>query len=245
LARVIGSLRNITEMKKTEELLRNTEKLVFAGELAMSIAHEIRNPLTTIKGMLQLSNKNSHLLHYDLIMSEIERMDLIVGEFMILGRPQAAQFKKERSSVILEEVLGIFAFQVTLNNISIATQVIQDSIMECDRNQIKQVFLNVLRNSVEALPFGGDINIEINTQDGFQMIIFRDNGEGMNPEVLRTLGMPFQTTRSTGNGLGIMIVKKIVAAHKGHLVITSEEGKGTSVTIYLPIQRPTRIDNEN
>ncbi|MDQ0196556.1 ATP-binding protein [Paenibacillus wynnii] len=234
LSRAIVSLRNITEMKKTEEVLRNTEKLVFAGELAMSIAHEIRNPLTTIKGMLQLSNKNSQLLHYNLIMSEVERVNLIVSEFLILGKPQAVQFKKERCSTILQEVLSIFAFQANMNMITLNTQVKDDSEIECDRNQIKQVFLNLLRNSVEALPFGGMISIELNIGDGFQTIKFSDNGEGMSHEVLQNIGMAFHTTRTNGNGLGMMIVKKIVSAHRGHVEITSEVGVGTIVTIYLP-----------
>ncbi|MCL6604108.1 MAG: PAS domain-containing protein [Paenibacillus sp.] len=235
LARVIGSLRNITEMKKTEEVLRNTEKLVFAGELAMSIAHEIRNPLTTIKGMLQHSNKSSQLQHYNLIMSEVERMNLIVGEFLILGKPQAVQFKMERCSVILQEVLNIFEFQLLRNHLSIEMEVKHDGELECDRNQIKQVFLNILKNSMEALPFGGCITIELNTSDGFQTVTFTDNGEGMSEEVLQNIGTPFSTTRTNGNGLGLMIVKKIVSAHRGHIGITTEVGTGTSVTIYLPV----------
>ena len=79
LMRVVGFLRDITELKRTEEVLRNTEKLVFAGQVAVSIAHEVRNPLTTVKGMLQLANKEGCLRHYDLIMSELERANLMVG----------------------------------------------------------------------------------------------------------------------------------------------------------------------
>jgi PAS domain S-box-containing protein len=236
LTRVIGSLRNITEMKRTEEVLRNTEKLVFAGQLAMSIAHEIRNPLTTVKGMLQLSNKDGQLPHYDLIMSEVERMNLIVSEFLILGKPQVVQFKTERCSVILQEMLGIFAIQVRMNNITITREILQEVEIDCDRNQIKQVFLNILKNAMEALPFGGEIRITLAVQDGFQTITFTDNGEGMSEEVLLKLGEPFHTTRFNGNGLGMMIVKKIVSAHKGHITIKSELDHGTSVKIFLPIQ---------
>lgn len=234
LSRVIGSLRNITEMKRTEEVLRNTEKLVFAGQLAMSIAHEIRNPLTTVKGMLQLSNKGNQLPHYDLIMSEVERMNLIVSEFLILGKPQAVLFRTERCKAILQEMLEIFAIQVRMNSITVTKDIQQDLEIECDRNQIKQVFLNILKNAMEALPFGGDIHITLDAQDGFQTITFADNGEGMSEEVLQRLGEPFHTTRFNGNGLGMMIVKKIVSAHKGHITIKSEVGKGTSVKIFLP-----------
>ncbi|MFE4712851.1 MULTISPECIES: ATP-binding protein [unclassified Paenibacillus] len=234
LSRVIGSLRNITEMKRTEEVLRNTEKLVFAGQLAMSIAHEIRNPLTTVKGMLQLSNKDGKLPHYDLIMSEVERMNLIVSEFLILGKPQAVHFKNERCSAILQEMLGIFAIQVRMNNITVTRDFQEDLEIKCDRNQIKQVFLNILKNAMEALPFGGDIMITLAVEDGFQTITIADNGEGMSEEVLLKIGEPFHTTRFNGNGLGMMIVKKIVSAHKGHITIKSEIGQGTAVKIFLP-----------
>jgi len=236
LSRVIGSLRNITEIKKTEEVLRNTEKLVVAGQLAMSIAHEIRNPLTTVKGMLQLANKESQLLHYNLIMSEVERMNLIVGEFLILGRPQATIFKIEQCNEILQEVLSIFAIQVEMNNISLVTNLNYAAEIMCDRNQIKQVFLNILKNAMEALPFGGSITVTLDKEDNYQTVTFTDNGEGMSQEVLERIGEPFHTTRDDGNGLGIMIVKKILFAHRGRVAITSEEGVGTAVTIYIPLQ---------
>ncbi|MBT2289908.1 PAS domain S-box protein [Paenibacillus albidus] len=235
LSRVIGSLRNITEMKRTEEVLRNTEKLVFSGQLAMSIAHEIRNPLTTVKGMLQLSHKNSQLQHYDLIMSEVERMNLIVGEFLILGKPQAVKCKAERCGAILQEVVSIFEFQARMNNITINREIRQDYEIECDRNQIKQVFLNLLRNAMEALPFGGEIEIMLEVQEGFQVVSFTDNGEGMSPEVLQKIGEPFHTTRFNGNGLGMMIVKRIVSSHRGQVGITSKLGEGTVVEIRLPL----------
>lgn len=116
------------------------------------------------------------------------------------------------------------------------TQFHFDANILCDRNHIKQVFLNILRNAMEALPFGGSITVALDVENGFQKITFTDNGEGMNQEVLEKLGQPFHTTRGDGNGLGIMIVKKIVSAHRGRVAIASEVGVGTAVTIYLPIK---------
>lgn len=236
MTRVAGKLRDITEMKNTEELLRNTEKLVFAGQIAVSIAHEVRNPLTTVKGMLQLSNQDSNLRHYNLIMSEIERMNLIVGEFLILGKPQAIQFKPERCETILTEVLNVFGIQASLNHVIIQTNCIQSPWITCDRNQIKQIFLNILRNSMESLPFGGNIDIVLDEEDGYQVISFIDNGSGMTQDVLQRIGEPFHTTKSEGNGLGMMIVQKILNTHKGHMSISSKVGIGTTVNIYLPMK---------
>ncbi|WP_422659466.1 ATP-binding protein [Paenibacillus sp. EC2-1] len=235
LTRVAGSLRDITEMKNTEEVLRNTEKLVFAGQIAVSIAHEVRNPLTTVKGMLQLSNQDANLRHYKLIMSEIERMNLIVGEFLILGKPQAIHFKQEQCDTILREVLSVFGIQAALNHVVIRTECVQSPVITCDRNQIKQIFLNILKNSIEALPFGGNIDIILYEERGYQVISFVDNGSGMTEEVLQRIGEPFHTTKSEGNGLGMMIVQKILNTHKGHMLISSTVGEGTTVKIHLPL----------
>ncbi|MDR0270449.1 ATP-binding protein [Paenibacillus sp.] len=235
IVRVVGSIRDITEMKKTEELLHNTEKLVFAGQIAVSIAHEIRNPLTTVKGMLQLAGKDTELRHYNLIMSELERMNLIVSEFLFLGKTQAPQFRQERCHQILREVLDLFEIHAALSNITTECTINADHIITCDRNQIKQVFMNILKNAVEALPFGGHIRIVLDTKDTYQKIRFSDNGMGMNAEMLQRIGEPFQTTKTEGNGLGMMIVKKIIEAHKGRMVIESKVNEGTQVEIYLPI----------
>lgn len=235
LSRVLGSLRDITEMKATEEVIRNKEKLVFAGQVAVSIAHEIRNPLTTVKGMLQLSSKDSKLRHYNLIMSELERINLIVGEFLILGKQQVVEFVEEQSLTILHEVLNIFEIEAAMNGIMIQTHCVKNAEIKCDRNKIKQVFLNILRNAMEALPFGGNIDIVLDVTDSFQHIRFTDNGVGMSEGVLQRIEEPFYTTKEKGNGLGMMIVKRIMDSHGGRVDITSKVGQGTSVEMILPI----------
>jgi PAS domain S-box-containing protein len=237
LIRMFGSVHNITEKKKTEELLRNTEKLVFAGEVAVSIAHEIRNPLTTVQGLLQLSGRESDLPHYDLIMSELERMNLIISDFMILGKPQVVHFKEEYCHTVLQEVLSIFKIQTEMNDISIICEIIQDTEIKCDRNQMKQVFLNILSNAKDALPMGGEIRISLDVAGSFQRVTFSDNGEGMTDEVLGKIGEPFHTTKQDGNGLGITIVNKILTSHRGYMDISSDVGVGTTVNIFLPLNK--------
>jgi signal transduction histidine kinase len=234
LTRVVGSLRDITEMKMTEELLRNTEKLVFAGQIAVSIAHEIRNPMTTVKGMLQLSSKTTNPHYYNLMMSELERMNAIVGEFLILGRPQAVQYKEELCGNILLEVLSVFEMQFAMNGIQIQSDIKEQQTIRCDRDQVKQVILNILKNAMEALPYGGEINIQLDVVDGYQRLRFADNGVGMTDEVLQRIGQPFHTTRRDGNGLGMMIVDKIISSHNGRLVLSSELGVGTTVEVWFP-----------
>ena len=211
------------------------EKLIFAGQVAVSIAHEVRNPLTTVKGMLQLANKEVRFRHYDLIMSELERANLMVGEFMILGKPQAAIFKLEDCGEILQEALHLFMIQAKLSEIEITQCLAESATILCDRNQIKQVFLNILKNAMEALLQGGNIHVLLDVYEGFQRVTFTDNGSGMTEEVLRRIGEPFHTTKPDGNGLGIMIVQRIMESHQGKMNIRSEIGRGTSVEIMLPI----------
>ena len=232
--RVVGSLRDITEMKITEEMIRNTEKLIFAGQLAVSIAHEVRNPLTTVRGMLQLSGKEVKPHYYSTMMSELDRMNLIVSEFMILGKPQNVVFKEEHCLPILQEVLHVFDFQASMNGVTIRSEFIESLEIRCDRNQIKQMFLNILKNAIEALPFGGEIDIRLDVENFYQRIRIHDNGEGMTDEVMRKIGEPFHTTKPDGNGLGMMIVRKIIASHKGRMTIDSKVGEGTTVDMFLP-----------
>lgn len=234
--RFVSTVRDISELQQTKERLYKAEKLAFAGQLAASVAHEIRNPLTTVKGLLQLSNnKHIDVPHYDLIISELERMNLIISELLLLGKPQAVEFTAERCSGILQEVLEVFDAQASMNGIVLSTSIADEEPISCDRNQVKQIFFNLLHNAIEALPYGGNIDIDFDVRDGYQLIRFADNGVGMAPEVLKHLGEPFLTTRPDGTGLGLMVVQNIVAGHRGRLEITSNPGKGTRLDVYLPL----------
>ena len=234
LARLFGLLRDMTERHKTEQLLRNSEKLVVAGQLAVGIAHEVRNPLTTVKGLLQHSKSRVDPMHYDLIMSELDRMNLIVSEFMILGKPEAPSHRLIDARAVLRELLAVLETQITRNGVEIATTGGDELLLLGDPNQLKQVYLNVLKNAMDALPFGGRIDIRFETSAGERRITFADNGHGMTEQTLRRIGEPFHTTKPDGNGLGMMIVKRIVASHGGRLSIESEVGRGTIVELAFP-----------
>ena len=153
------------------------------------------------------------------MMSELDRMNLIVSEFMILGKPQNVVFKEEHCLPILQEVLHVFEFQASMNGVMIRSEFIESLEIRCDRNQIKQMFLNILKNAMEALPFGGEIDIRLDVDNFYQRIRIQDNGEGMTDEVMQKIGEPFHTTKPDGNGLGMMIVRKIIASHKGRMTI--------------------------
>lgn len=231
-------IRDITERKKTIELLLNAEKLNVAGQLAAGIAHEVRNPLTAIKGFLQLIEKqlNNHQSYFEIIQSEIDRIELILSELLILAKPQDLKFAPEHLQTLIREVKTLVDTQAIMNNIQIDfVNECGNLIINCDKNQLKQVMINFLKNSIEAMPAGGVITIELKKHGLNQVkMIVKDTGCGMPQHVLKRVGEPFFTTKESGTGLGIMNSKQIVENHHGTVHFWSDE-KGTIIEVILPI----------
>ncbi len=240
--------RDITERLKTEELLRKSEKLAVVGQLSTAIAHEIKNPLTAMKGFMQLlkSMENRNTEHYiDIVLAEIERIDSITNEFMTLAKPEALEIKTNDLNVLMKQIVMLLEPQAIMNCIQITTEFTSDtSFILCEGNQLKQAFINVLKNAIEATPMGGEILIQIEyAPDKKQVNIqFTDYGCGIEKERLPYLGEPFYSIKENGIGLGLMICYKIIEKHQGKILIESEVGKGTTVNINLPI---STLEKEN
>ncbi|MFD0050073.1 EAL domain-containing protein [Actinomycetes bacterium NPDC127524] len=233
--------RDISERKKAEDLIRKSEKLSVVGQLAAGVAHEIRNPLTSIKGFVQLLQKElDKPLFTDVILSEIKRIESIVGEFLTLAKPQTPQMKEIDVIVLLEQVVLLFDSQALLHNVEFIQEVYSVSDLPpiyCDANQIKQVFINILQNAIEAMTHGGIIKIHINWEDSDSINIrFIDQGCGIPKERIKKIGEPFYSTKEKGTGLGLMISQKIVQEHGGTMNIESIVNQGTTVNVILPIQ---------
>ncbi|MEH7074833.1 ATP-binding protein [Neobacillus drentensis] len=231
-------IRDITARKKTLELLLNAEKLNVAGQLAAGIAHEVRNPLTAIKGFLKLMESQliDQKSYFDIIQSEINRIELILSELLVLSKPQVLKFEPVHLHTLVEEVKTLIDTQAIMKNIHI--QFINDFgnlIINGDKNQLKQVVINFLKNSIEAMPDGGIITIEIKKHGSNHVkMLFKDTGCGMPRHVLKRIGEPFFTTKESGSGLGIMNSKQIVQNHHGTVHFWSDE-KGTIIEVILPI----------
>lgn len=233
--------RDISERKKAEELLRKTEKLSVVGQLSAGVAHEIRNPLTSIKGFIQLLQEEvNKSLYTDVILSEIDMLEDIVKRFLALSKTQP--FHKEKVDVknLLEQVVRLFDSQAILKDI----EIVQEPFfgfpsIYCDKNQIKQVFINILQNAVEAMPNGGMIKIQTLCEHS-DSIKFRfiDQGCGISEERIKKIGEPFFSNKEKGTGLGLMMSYKIIQEHSGTINIKSEINKGTAVEVILPIDIP-------
>ncbi|HEU4964426.1 MAG TPA: PAS domain S-box protein [Bacilli bacterium] len=242
---ISGTCRDITTHKQSEEALIQTEKLSIAGQLAAGLAHEIRNPLTSLKGFVQLMGlgDNTPNKYLQVMESELERIEMIVSELLVLAKPQAIVFKRKRIAPILEDVLTLCETQAILHNIQIEAHLLEElPELECDENQLKQVFINFVKNAVEAMPNGGKIVLEASLPEPDQVRIrVQDQGKGIPEEQLSRLGEPFFTTKDKGTGLGLMVSKKIIESHHGRLEIASEVGVGTTLDVYLPL--PDAVTN--
>lgn len=224
--------------KQTESLLQKSEKLAVVGQLAAGIAHEIRNPLTSIKGFIQLvhSETNQHKDFLEIVLAELERINAIIGEFLVLAKPNEVKFKKMNIQPLLDDVVSLINSQAMMENVQINLSYgMQLPQIVCEENQLKQVFINVLKNAIEAMPGGGVVVVEAHKrEDGYITLSFKDQGVGIPEERIPTLGEPFYTTKEKGTGLGLMTCLKIIENHKGDLRISSEVNKGTTIKISLP-----------
>ncbi len=248
----ISISRDMTEHNKMEELLRRSEKLTTVGQLAAGVAHEIRNPLTTLRGFLQMQQRTKVInqMHTDIMLSELDRINLIVSEFLILAKPQAVQYEIKDVRFTLGDVVSLLDSEAHLHNIEFQTYFSSSSILvHCEENQLKQVFINILKNAMESMPNGGTITLYLDGDNGREAVIrIKDEGEGISKERLEKLGEPFYTNKEKGTGLGLMVTQRIIEGHKGVLRIDSEVGKGTVVTITLPMvgeaNKPEDITNK-
>ncbi|WP_313996678.1 ATP-binding protein [uncultured Paenibacillus sp.] len=236
-------IRDISERKKNEELLINSEKLYVAGQLAAGIAHEIRNPLTSLKGFLQLiaSGRSEGKNYYEIMKSELNRIESIVSELLMLSKPQIYELAFQDARAIMKDTVTLLEAQAIMHGIVIELHHDDEPLwVHGVENQIKQVFINVLKNAIEAMTGGGSIRIRCMREGGYVIARITDEGPGIDETQLSKMGQPFYTTKDKGTGLGLMVSYKIVDNHRGKIRVSSELGRGTTMDIALLYASPAR-----
>jgi two-component system sensor histidine kinase PilS (NtrC family) len=233
--------QDLTDVKKLERRVRFNEQLAAVGELAAGIAHEIRNPLASISGSVQvLSNEllvgSTERRLMEIIVSESNRLSGILEEFLRFVRPQERRVASFDVATTISEVMEIFRLS---DEVSDAHGIELDvfpgsSTLSGDRDQIRQIVYNVAKNAVRAMDAGGRLTISGREEGGWYVIRFADTGRGMSPDELARLFTPFSTAFDGGTGLGMAIVRRIVEDHGGTIDVESHAGEGTTVTIHLP-----------
>ncbi len=238
---IVGITEDITKIIEREELLSRSEKLSTVGQLAAGIAHEIRNPLTSIKGFLQIiqADRSVPPTYTSIMLDELDRIESIINEFLFLAKPQQEiKFEVQPFKPILEQVIGLMQGEANLKGIEIIVELNDLALLKVrsNANHLKQVFVNIIKNAMEALQTKGKIKIigEVNREKSILTVIVIDDGPGISQERLKKLGEPFYSTKEKGTGLGLMITRKLLEDHEGELLFESEVGKGTVVYVKLP-----------
>ncbi|MBM6616650.1 ATP-binding protein [Bacillus suaedaesalsae] len=207
-------------------------------KLAAGVAHEIRNPMTSIKGFFQLFQEGViEQKYFDTVINEFKRIEEIISGLINLTKPQHIGVRNVEVQEILNDVNVLIESEKNLHNIPIIQQ-FEGGIpkVNCDPNQMKQVLLNLMKNSMEALPNGGEIHASLSATGDEVLITVSENGIGMSEDRVQRLGEPFYSNKEKGTGLGLMLCFRIIKHHNGPITINSSESEGTSVKIRLPIQ---------
>jgi two-component system sensor histidine kinase AtoS len=239
----VSVFQDITEKKKIENELLQMEKFALVAELAAGTAHEIRNPITTIRGFLQLLSKefrpDSKGFEYcTLMIEEIDRANSIIKEFLLLTKPSAPRLKEADLHLILEEIFLLIESKSLLENVELHKKYACDlPLAKVDQSQIKQVFLNLATNAIQAMPSGGVLTISTSAEQNRLSVCFCDTGHGISEANLSKVFDPFFSTKEGGTGLGLTISYRIVESHGGRLYVQSVPGKGAKFVVELPVVR--------
>ncbi|WP_047981173.1 ATP-binding protein [Ornithinibacillus contaminans] len=231
----LSAHRDISDKKEMEEMMIRSEKMSIAGQLAAGIAHEIRNPLTSIKGFLQLlqAGVNRKDVYYKIMIDEIEKMETITSELLFISKPLTDNKQEESVLQMIQDVTELLISQAKLKSITLETFG-EDQVVFCDRSQIKQVLINIIKNAIEAMENPGKITVMITDHDTEVSIDIVDEGPGIDEEVIHKLGEPFFTTKQQGTGLGLMITKQLLERHNAKLEILQNKEKGSTFRILFP-----------
>jgi two-component system sporulation sensor kinase A len=234
---VLHSFVDITHEKENENLIIRSEKLNVAGELAAGIAHELRNPLTAIKGFFTMLKKSDEKkeMYYRIIEEELSRIEQIASELLTLAKPHSDNRRTHNLIQIIDEVKILLTPQANMENIEIIVQSNREELyISCEDTKIKQVFINLIKNAIDAMKNGGRIVLEIKeVRDTIQVLVI-DQGSGIPTEIINKIGEPFYTTKEKGTGIGLMVCFQIIESHDGSMQLDSKVGIGTTFTITLP-----------
>lgn len=244
LSSFTAALKDVTDTRAMERHIQQREKLVAMGELASGVAHEIRNPLNSVnmiaqryeKEFVPQANQDEYYGITKILRSEVHRVNNIVQQFLSFARPPKLNITSISSSEFLSDLRNIFEVQLSSKYIELEISSAEECLLKIDREQMKQVFLNLFQNSIGAMPKGGKISLKLFCNGDKRIFEFQDTGTGIPEKNLSKIFNIYFTTRAEGTGLGLSIVQQIVSQHDGLINVESKQGTGTKFTIELPLK---------
>ncbi len=236
----VVTVEDVSDIKALTEQLIRADRLAAMGELTAGVAHEVRNPLGIIRASVQLMedaecSRERVSEAAEVIKQEIDRLDRVIKALLDFGRPAPPTMRPVAVAQVLEDVAlfsRTFASRAHVTIVEEYSDTAPDVV--ADPEQLKQVFVNLISNAVQAMPLGGTLTITTGAEEGFVFVRFKDTGPGISAEVREKIFDPFVSTRDDGTGLGLTIVHRIVDEHDGHIEVASEPGAGTTFTVWLP-----------
>lgn len=227
--------RDISERKKTEKEMARFGELKLAGEIAASIGHEIRNPMTTVRGYLQLLGNQEQLKglykeQFDLMIEELDRANSIITEFLSLSSMKVTTYERKNLNAIINKIKPMVQADAIGQEKSIVFNLEEIPDLKLDENAIRQILFNLIRNGLESMSPQGVLTIETRREDQGVELTIKDQGSGIPPSVLENIGKPFQSTKTNGTGLGLAITYKILYEHNATIHFDTSS-KGTSVIV--------------
>jgi two-component system, NtrC family, sensor histidine kinase PilS len=244
LGRIVN-FQDLTELRRMEQQMRRGERLAVVGGIAAGLAHEIRNPLASISGSIELLrasplNPDDRRL-MDIVLREVDRLNALCTDLLDYARPRERLVLRVDVAALVDETLRVFAADRTLPGVTAKVTGAPAAAgveVEADPAQLRQVLWNLLRNAAEAMPEGGEVGVSVTVDGGGVELSVSDSGQGIAPEDQERIFEPFYTTKERGSGLGLATVHRIVHEHGGQVSIQSAPGKGTRVTVRLPLAAP-------
>lgn len=244
---ILSILTDITERKEMEIEMYRLDRLGLVGEMAASIGHEIRNPMTTVRGFLQIIKENPEYVkereHFDLMIEELDRANVIITEFLSLAKNKMVELKQRNLKSIINNIMPLIqASAVSMGqNINLEMEKIPDLLL--DEKEIRQMVLNLVYNAMESMSLGGTVTIKIYQEDKNVVLLVKDQGCGIDPQMVEKIGTPFFTTKEQGTGLGLAICYGIASRHQAR--IDFETGStGTAFFVRFPIAEPVLVLKE-
>lgn len=240
-----GIIRDITPRKRMEQDMAKLEGLNAIGQMAANIAHEIRNPMTTVRGYLQLLGGKKEFSTYkdefELLLSELDRTNAIITEYLALSKEKNAEFSAGQLNDVISAMLPLMQADANAKTKSIKTCMHSIPEIQMNDKEIRQLILNLVRNGLEAMDSGGVLTIETQKRDKGVVLIVRDQGSGIPKEILAKLGTPFFTTKKDGTGLGLAVCYRIASRHSA-LIEFETSSKGTDFYVYFPTDSGRKSD---
>ena len=237
---ILGLLSDITELRQMEVEMTRLDRLNVVGEMAASIGHEIRNPMTTVRGYLQLlqQNKDYHqeIEYFDLMIEELDSANSIITEFLSLAKNKMVEMKLKNLNAIINKSLLLIQANAMSRDKHIKLELHDLPNLLLDKKEIRQLILNLVNNGMESMSSAGDVTIRTNIEQDKVVLAVQDEGDGIDSEILNKIGTPFFTTKEQGTGLGLAVCYRIAARHNAKIDI---ETSSTGTTFYVRFPIPT------